>query len=162
MGIPEEDLGPRWLRDYGSLYDIGDQNSPGADGGTGVRVDMPAMQDFASALQKNVEDDYKPHAHRVFDDMAVPAEGQLNFLELWWALEQHDQVKIAATDNVANHGNGANVFALAAKDISNAYQDSDAFAAARLADVQKYLGKSPDQLANPSPTTDPSTNPGGV
>jgi hypothetical protein len=158
MGIPEEDLGPSWLRDYGSLYDIGGQDGSGTDGGTGVTVDMPAMKDFASALQTNVDDDYKPHANKVFEDMAVPAEGQTSFLELWWALLQHDQVKVAATDNVANQGNGAAVFATAAEEISKRYQQSDAFAAARLADVQKYLGTTP---AGTNPTTDPTTDPAG-
>jgi hypothetical protein len=156
MGIPEEDLGPRWLRDYKSLYGIGGNNSPGTDSGTGVKVDMPAMKDFASALEKNVDHDYNPHAHKVFDDMAVPAEGQLSFLELWWALEQHDQVKTAATDNVANHGNGAKIFALAADEISKRYQQSDAYAAARLSDVHKYLGTTPGQPAATNPTTDPA------
>jgi hypothetical protein len=166
MGIPEEDLGPRWLRDYGSLYDIGDQNNPGAggvagaDGGTGVRVDLPALKDFAAALQKNVEDDYKPHAQKVFDDMAVPAEGQLSFQELWWALEQHDQVKIAATDNVANHGNGTKIFAVAADEISQRYQSSDAYAAAQLSDVHNHLGTSPGQPAATDPATGPGTDPG--
>jgi hypothetical protein len=167
MGIPEEDLGPRWLRDYGSLYDIGDQNNPGAgggtgaDGGTGVRVDLPALSDFAAALQKNVEDDYKPHAQKVFDDMAVPAEGQLGFQELWSALEQHDQVKIAATDNVANHGNGTKIFAVAAGEIGQRYQSSDAYAAAQLADVHTHLGTSPGQPAPANPGTDsgPATGP---
>jgi hypothetical protein len=157
MGIPEEDLGPRWLRDYRTMYDydIAGRGTTGTDGGTGVRVDMPAMKEFASALQKNVDDDYSPHARKVFDDMTVQPEGQLNFLELWWALEQHDTVKTAATDNVANHGNGAKVFAFAADEISKRYQQSDAYAAARLADVQQYLGTTPDQ----PPATTP-TNPG--
>jgi hypothetical protein len=156
MGIPEEDLGPHWLRDYGSLYDIGGDNGHGADSGTGVKADMPAMKDFAAALEKNIDDDYNPHAHKVFEDMAVPAEGQLSFLELWWALEQHDQVKTAATDNVANHGNGAKIFAFAADEISKRYQQSDAYAAARLIDVHKYLGTTPGQPAITNPTTNPA------
>lgn len=158
MGIPDEDLGPRWLRDYQTMYDydIAGRDTAGTDGGTGVRVDMPAMKDFASALHKNVDDDYNPHARKVFDDMATPTEGQLNFLELWWALEQHDTVKMAATDNVANHGNGTKIFAFAADEISKRYQQSDAYAAARLQDVHQYLGTSPDQ---PPPATTP-TNPG--
>ena len=158
MGIPEEDLGPRWLRDYGSLYDIGGGSSAGGDSGTGVKVDMPALKDFAAALRKNLQDDYRPHAHKVFDELAVPAEGQLSFLELWQALEQHDQVKTAATDNVANQGNGAMIFASAAGKISEDYSDSDAYAAAKLNDVEKYLGTTPDQPAATNPTTTP-TNP---
>jgi hypothetical protein len=158
MGIPDEDLGPRWLRDYDSLYNIGGNANAGGDSGTGVRVDMPAMEQFAAALRGNVDKDYNPHAHKVFDDMAVPAEGQLNFLELWWALEQHDQVKVAATDNVANHGNGAKMFALAADEISKRYQASDAYAAARLADIHQYLGRTPEQPSTTDPAV-PPTNP---
>jgi hypothetical protein len=157
--IPEEDLGPTWLRDYESLYNIGDTSGAGGDGGSGVKVDMPAMKDFAAALDKNVEADYKPHANKVFDDMATPAEAQLDFLELWWALEQHDQVKIAATDNVANHGNSAKIFASAADEISKRYQQADAYSAARLADVHQYLGTS-TQPTTTDPTNSP-TNPAG-
>jgi hypothetical protein len=160
MGIPEEDLPPRWIRDYGTLYDIGGSPSTGGDGGTGVKVDMPAMKDFAAALRENLEADYRPHAQKVFADMTEPPKGQLDFLELWWALEQHRDVQQAATDNVANQGNGALVFASAADKISNEYRSSDAYAAARMTDVEKYLGTTPAAPATTPPTSDP-TDPAG-
>jgi hypothetical protein len=153
MGIPDEDRGPSWLRDYGTLYDIGGTSGTGGDSGTGVKVDMPAMKDFAAALRKNLQEDYSPHARKVFADLGEPPEGQLNFLELWEVLEQHQKVQQVATDNVANHGNGAMVFASAAEKISEEYRNADAYAAARMADIHKYLGTTPQP-----PATDPSTN----
>jgi hypothetical protein len=167
MGIPEEDLGPRWLRDYGSLYDIGGQPAA-ADGGTGVKVDMPRMKDFAGALRKNVDADYVPHAKKVFDDMTVPTgQTDYRFSELYSALNLHQQVAQATTDNVANQGNGASVFAEAAKKISDEYAKSDAFSAARVTDVHKDLGVTPPASATPdlgvSPvSTDPATPAGGA
>ena len=151
MGIPDEDLGPAWLRDYGSLHNIGNQSATG-DGGTGVRADLPAMQDFAAALEKNLYDDYEPHARKVLDDMSVRPTSTLGFAELDAVLRQQQQVNFVASDNLANHGTGALRFARAIKEISQNYARSDAFAAASLNDVQRHLGLSPDQLATTDPT----------
>lgn len=147
MGIPDEDLGPVWLRDYGSLYNIGGD----AAGSGSVRADLPAMDEFASALRDNVDADYVPHARVVFDDMSVPAYGN-GFPELAWALEQHRDVKSVAVNNVADHANGTAVFAEAIRGIAQRYRSSDAFAAAQLSDIQQHLGLSPEQ---------PGTNPAG-
>ncbi len=156
MGIPEEDKGPRWLQDYKSLdvdgkTSAGGNGSAGDAGGTGVRANLPAMRDFGSALEQNLREDYAPHANKVFDEMAVPAEATANFAELQSVLSRHAELKALATDNIANHGNGALVFAKAIEDISKRYQQADAFASARIADIQKYLGTSPDGPAT-SPT----------
>jgi hypothetical protein len=160
MGIPEEDLGPRWLRDYGSLYGVVGISGAGGDSGTGVKVDMPAMKDFAAALRKSLQDDYGPHAHKVFDDMTAPVVPSDGFLDLQLVLEQHREVQSAATNNVANHGNGALIFANAADEISNRYQSSDAYVAAQMADVYKYLGMTPAQATTINPaTTDPTADP---
>lgn len=153
MQIPDEDLGPVWLRDYGSLYRNGDLSAAG-DGGTGVRGDLSAMDQFAAALEQNLHDDYEPHARKVLDDLSVRPEGTPGFAELQAALAQQDEVSFAASDNVANHGNGALVFAIAMKDISERYRQTDAFAAATLTDIQAHLGLSPDQLA--ATGTDPT------
>jgi hypothetical protein len=169
MGIPEEDLGPRWLRDYGSLYNIeGHSTGSAPDSGTGVKVDMPRMKDFAGALRTNVDVDYVPHAKKVFDDMTVPI-GHIDarFWELYSALNLHQEVVQSTTDNLANQGNGASVFAEAAKKISDEYHKADAFSAARVQDVHKNLGITPPASATPDPgvnpaNTDPTTPAGGV
>lgn len=160
MGIPEEDLGPRWLRDYGTLYDIGGK-SDAPDSGTGLRVDMPAMKDFAAALRTNVDDDYRPHAQKVFDDMTTNPVAQEDFFELWYALNQHVEVKQAATDNVANQGNGAKIFAHAADEISTQYRSTDAYASANISDVKRYLGTTPPPTGSTVPGTDPTVDPAG-
>lgn len=135
----------------------------GLGGGADVMVNMPAMIEFASALQRNVDDDYVPAAQYVFNNMSVQPEGQPSFVEIWSALEQHDQVKMTATDNVANFANGAKVFANAAQEISRRYRETDAFAAARLTDVQQHLGTTPEPppagTTPPPAGTDPATNP---
>jgi hypothetical protein len=162
MGIPQEDLPPVWIRDYDSLYDIGGNANAGGDGGTGVKVDTPAMKDFAAALDKNVDADYVPHARKVFDDMTARVTPTDGFLELQSALDMHRKVQTAATRNVAGHANGTKAFAFAADKISKEYAETDAYAAARMDDVMRYLGTTPAQTGTTDPsTTDPTTNPEG-
>jgi hypothetical protein len=126
------------------------------------------MKDFAGALRTNVDVDYVPHAKKVFDDMTVPI-GHIDarFWELYSALNLHQEVAQSTTDNLANQGNGASVFAEAAKKISDEYRKADAFSAARVQDVHKNLGTTPPESATPNPganpvTTDPATPAGGV
>lgn len=156
MGIPEEDLPPVWIRDYDTLYDIGGNSSTGGDSGTGIKVDMPSLKDFAAALRQNLQQDYAPHAHKVFDDMKKPVKPAGAFVELQWALERHNDVQHATTHNVTNHGNGAMDFATSAQEISDRYGQADAYAAARISDVQSSLGTSTDR----PPTTDPTNSAG--
>jgi hypothetical protein len=160
--IPPEDLPPQWIRDYDSLYNVGGDSGTGAGGGPGIEVNTPAMNEFAAALRSNVDDEYNPHARVVFDDMTTPVPVSGGFTEMQWALTQHRDIQLAATDNVANQGNGARIFAHAASEIASRYQDADAYSAARLEDVHHHLGTTPAPPASTNPTTtNPTTNPAG-
>lgn len=158
MGLPEEDLPPVWIRDYDYLYDIGGTSGSGGDGGAGVKVDMPAMKDFAAALRNNLQQDYASHANVVFEDMKKPVKPAGAFQELQWALEQHHEAQHATTHNVTNQGNGAMDFATSAQQISDRYRNTDAYAAARVSDVEASLGA---PTTGPAPT-DPITPSGSA
>ncbi len=152
MGIPSEDRPSSFVRDYDSI-DVEGAQTPAS--GNGVNVDMPAMKDFASALQKNLYEDYRPHAQKAFADLSAPADGKGGFAELYSALAFHTKVKEAASNNVADQGTGALQFAKAAADISERYKKTDAYAAANVEDIRTFLGSTPPQTTPADPTTNP-------
>ena len=124
--IPEEDRGPQWLRDYG--YTDFSQ----------IEADIKAMEQFATKLSANVKDNYAPHLTTVTDAMSTrlpdpPSE----FIELITFLFVHNEAQNTAHQNVYNYANGTEGFANAAKDISKKYSGSDAFANAKVQDVDK-------------------------
>lgn len=134
--IPEEDRGPSWLRDYGTT-DFG-----------AIEADIRAMEEFAARLAANVKDSYAPHLSTVSTSMLTrlpnpPGE----FVELLSFLTAHNEAQDVTHQNVYNYANGTQGFASAAADISKKYRGSDAFAEARVADVNKAF----DRAGIPAP-----------
>lgn len=129
MALPEEDLGPRSLRDYG-FTDFGD-----------IAADVTAMEEFAKRLAGDVEKSYVPHMERVTNSMSVSLPEPQGFPELTSFLTVHRDAQIATQTNIYNFANGTNHFALAAQDISKKYQGSDAFAHAKVSDVEVSFEK---------------------
>ncbi|MEU4237878.1 hypothetical protein [Actinoplanes sp. NPDC026619] len=127
--IPEDDRGPAWLRDYG-YTDFGQ-----------IEADIEAMEHFASKLSANVKDEYAPHLSTVTTAMSTrlpnpPSE----FIELLTFMFAHHEAADVAHQNVYNFANGTRNFAVAAEDISQKYDGSDAFARAKVADVNDVFG----------------------
>jgi hypothetical protein len=121
VGIPDEDRGPAWLRDWKQ-----------------IEADITAMADFAAKLLDEVTSNYARHAQKVYDDMLIvlpPA----NFAELLEFLEVHHTSQQAAADNVYEYANATSRMAYAAAQISKQYAQSDAFAHARVTDVEREL-----------------------
>jgi hypothetical protein len=128
--IPEEDRGPAWLRDYG--YTDFSQ----------IEADIEAMEKFATKLSADVKDNYAPHLSTVTDAMSTrlpdpPSE----FIELLTFLFAHNEAQDVAHQNVYNYANGTQGFATAAQDISKTYSGADAFAHAKVRDVDKAFDK---------------------
>lgn len=123
--LAEEDRGPSWLRDYGHT-DFG-----------AIEADIAAMEEFAKKLRADVETNYVPHMNSVSDKMLtrLPAAAT-TFPELVGFLAEHLKVQDATHINVYNFANGTNTFATAAQEISKEYAGSDAFAHARVGDVE--------------------------
>ncbi|MGK5679231.1 hypothetical protein [Actinoplanes sp. URMC 104] len=143
--IPEEDLGPAWLRDYGTT-DFG-----------AIEADIRAMEQFAAKLAANVKDSYAPHLANVTTSMSTrlpDPPGQ--FVELTSFLTAHNEAQDVTHQNVYNYANGTQSFATAAADISKQYSGSDAFAHAKVSDVNKAFDRVgiPDAIAPTTPEGD--------
>ncbi|MBG0561640.1 hypothetical protein [Actinoplanes aureus] len=126
--IPEEDLGPAWLRDYGHTT-FGD-----------IEADILAMEEFAARLKADVEQNYAPRAVQVSDTMltALPPAHE-GFLELQFFRAAHERAQDVALQNVYNYANGTYGFATAAREVSEKYRGADAYARARVTDVHAGL-----------------------
>src|SRR4051812_46574802 len=126
--IPEEDRGPAWLRDYG-FTDFGD-----------IAADINAMQEYAKKLAADVQDNYAPHLNGMSAAMLtrLPPPNP-NFYELNSFIKAHTSVQVVTQNNVYAFGDGTSILASAAQKIGAEYQGSDAFAHAKVADVQDLL-----------------------
>ncbi len=130
--IPKGDGGPAWLRDYGHT-DFGD-----------IAADIAAMEEFAKKLAADVQNNYVPHLSGVTDAMLTelppPAA---TFPELVDFMTTHQLAQDTTQTNVYNFANGTNRFATAARTISAEYRGSDAFARARVQDVDAAFHQTP-------------------
>jgi hypothetical protein len=143
MGIPDEDLGPQWLRDYGD-----------------VDVKVATLLQFGKSLMEELDKDYKPHVEKVFADMSAQDRiTTTDFVELADALGRHQTVRMETTTRLARHADGMFAFARIAEAVSNRYDEADAFASARAKDVDTLLAPANPALDNgsvPAGTTSPS------
>jgi hypothetical protein len=128
--IPEEDRGPAWLRDYGHTR-FGD-----------IAADIAAMEEFATKLAADVQNNYVPHLSRITDAMLTELpQPAASFPELVSFMIAHNEAQGVTQENVFNFANGTNHFATAAKTISGEYRESDAFSRARVGDVDKAFAE---------------------
>jgi hypothetical protein len=139
MRIPEEDLGPAWLRDWQH-----------------IEADIQAMDDFAKKLRADVETNYVSHLTPIYDDMATPLPGAgVGFAELDDLLNTHHQATQTTTNFVHDYANRSAHMADAASKISSNYGEADAFANATVSTVHRALGETgvdaPNTGAPPPP-----------
>ena len=121
--IPEEDRSPAWLRDYG-YTDFGD-----------IAADIAAMEEFAKKLAADLQDNYVPHMTGVTDAMLT---------ELVTFLQTHQMAQDTTQGNVYNFANGTNQLAFVARSVSEEYRGVDAFAHARVRDVDAAFDQAGD------------------
>ena len=124
-----EDREPAWLQDY-EYTNFGD-----------IAVDITAMEEFAKKLEAEVQDNYASHLPSVVDGMLtqLPAPST-TFPELCTFMQTHRAAQEVTQANVFQFANGTNRFAAAALTLSAEYRGSDAFAEARVDDVNRALG----------------------
>lgn len=166
MGLPEEDRGPAWLRDWGrnTGYTSSDPMSGWVDSNA-LAVDIQDLLAFSSALQTEHTEDYQPHLSEVFGRMAteVPNPDQ-RFIELTEAMTHHRDMLIQASTTLKAHDNAVVAFAEAAKTIGESYRGADELTAARVGDVEANLGGvqqpaapvTPEEAAATTPEAPPS------
>jgi hypothetical protein len=162
MGIPEEDRGPAWLRNYGTGSGTIERYDYGM---TGVmEVDVQSLVDFADALEKENDLDYRPLAQTVVNDMAIetPAAPP-GFEELFATMQRHRDVLVEGQAAIHHHDIAVVAFIAAARTISAKYSETDAMSAAKVRDVHALLPKATPQTLNattsPLDTTPPVTTP---
>jgi hypothetical protein len=139
--LPEEDLPPSWLRDYGQ-----------------IEADVARMEEFAVKLRGEVEGNYAPHLDSVYADMLVelptpPAQ----FGELSAFITAHVEISQSTADNTYYYRDATGGFATAAATVSERYRNSDAFSAARVSDVENALNGT--AAAAPPAQTAPGDSP---
>lgn len=149
MGLPEEDKGPAWLRDWGTKTGYTD-----SDGLTGyvdsdaLAVDIEDLIAFSGALKMEHEEDYRPHLREVFDLMSAdPAGPDASFIELTESMKHHFDMLVHGSTTLAAHDEAVMRFVEAARTIGEEYRGADAMSAAKVTDVESTLGGTP-----PAPT----------
>jgi hypothetical protein len=150
MRLPEGDRGPAWLRDWQQ-----------------IEADIAAMADFARKLRDEVEVNYAPHATRVTDELTakLPDPPQ-PFTELVDLLMVHRDAEHDTANIVYYYTDRTGGLADAAETISERYRNADAFAAARVSDVETALRTHGvnqslrSGATSPAPISTPSTWPG--
>ncbi|MEU8079501.1 hypothetical protein AB0B31_29155 [Catellatospora citrea] len=159
MGLPEEDKGPAWLRDYGRESGYTKSNAmTGYDEGS-LAVDLQSLVDFAEALENEHTKDYRPHADEVFKDMSVKvADPHADFIELCSSLGWQRELLVQTSEALLKHDQAVLAFVAAAREISKKYGEADALGAAKAQDVNRNLTVSVPATAQvPGTTQQPGT-----
>lgn len=138
MRLSEEDRGPLWLRDYQR-----------------IDADIAQLGEFATRLAAEVRENYATHLPYVSEAMTTPVPPVSgNFPELLDFMLTHRRAQDLTQTNVYNYRDGTGSFANAAAIISDNYAGADAFAHARIDDVDRALAQA---AAAPAPTSSPDS-----
>ena len=131
-----EDFRSSWVSDYKN-----------------IEADISKMEDFADKVAAEVRHNYGPHAESLYEDMTAEIPSPYAaFAELSEFLVAHNKIEQDTATLVHDYQNATNGFASAADTISQKYRNADAFAAARVSDVNNALQEAYSQ----QPTTNPA------
>lgn len=101
-----------------------------------IETDIQAMEEFAATLANEVQTGYDPQLQLVIPAMLTTLpDGNSDFPELVSFLQLHHEVQQQTFSNTFNFRDGTNHFAVVAQSISEEYAASDAFARAKVRDV---------------------------
>lgn len=106
-----------------------------------IEADLQAMAKFAQELSDNLMNSYAPRLSTVSSAMTTELPSPPKFIELHSFLTAHQQAQEVAHQNVYEYANGTAGFANAATEISEKYSGTDAFARAKVDDVNNALDK---------------------
>ncbi len=125
-----------------------------------ISADITAMEDFARKLLAEVDDHYAPFADTLANRMlsGLPAAAP-EFGELYAFTTVLASAQDTCQQNMYNFANGTHGFAKAAEQVSGLYRGSDAFARARLTDVESALVTAGLLPPSPSPAATPASPP---
>ena len=123
---------PSWIDNFGS-----------------IETDIQAMEEFAATLAKEVQTGYSPHLDQVTAAMMTKLpEANEKIPELQNFLLHHREVQQQTFSNTWNFRDGTHHFAQAAKTISAEYGDTDAYAKAKVSDVNDAFAATNQPLSS--------------
>ena len=145
MALPEEDRGPSWLRDWGNNTGYTNvDNFSGYVDANALTVNIQDLVAFATALQTEHEQDYRPHVREVYDLMeAQTSAPDERFVELVEGLTHHRDMLVRTSTVLYEQDKAVIAFAEAARSISAAYRGADELSAASVGDVEATLAVPP-------------------
>jgi hypothetical protein len=101
-----------------------------------IETDIRAMEEFAATLANEVQNGYDPQLQKVIPAMLTKLpRANSDFPELESFLQAHHEVQQQTFSNTFNFRDGTHHFAVVAQSISEEYASSDAFAQAKVRDV---------------------------
>ncbi|MGA5301573.1 hypothetical protein ACPCHT_16710 [Nucisporomicrobium flavum] len=116
-----------------------------------IETDIQAMEEFAKTLANEVQAGYEPNLQRVTASMmTMLPEANDHIPELQRFLKVHNEVQNQTLANTYNFRDGTHVFATAAQSISDEYRNSDAYAHAKVGDVETAFTKATAAAARDS------------
>jgi hypothetical protein len=126
--IPEDDLGPQWLRDTKS-----------------INIEIDSVRHLADALQQNLDQNYRTHLPKVYGAIQPGAQvgDSLASNELVAMRDKLAECLESTKNLVAAYDQGTNALAQAAKVIADRHQTADALASDNASIVTSVLGSQP-------------------
>ena len=113
-----------------------------------IETDIQAMEEFAATLAKEVQSGYDPVLQKVIPAMMTELpRANSDFPELESFLTLHHEVQQQTFSNTFNFRDGTHHFATVAKSISKEYEETDAFAQAKVRDVTEGFAAATDPFA---------------
>jgi hypothetical protein len=122
--IPDEDLGPDWLRDTVS-----------------INVEVDSLKTFAQALLADLEKNFGTHLPQVYEAMSIHAcvgDGMF-FPEMDAARTKHYECLDTAVNLLRDHAKGTFAMAKGAEVVAANYGDADTLAQVRVRDVEHVM-----------------------
>jgi hypothetical protein len=118
-----------------------------------IETDIRAMEEFAATLANEVQTGYDPQLQKVIPAMLteLPTPNS-DFPEFASFMELHHEVQQQTFSNTFNFRDGTHHFAVVAQSISKEYASSDAFAQAKVRDVNDGFAAASDPLRSETGT----------
>jgi hypothetical protein len=109
-----------------------------------IQVDLATLEQFAKALQDEVDLNFKPHVQRIataLTDTGMPFQRKDDFRELTTTRDTYLDSRTRMIYQLVGFAEATAELAAAARLIAQHYGDSDTFAAAQVADVQQAIAE---------------------
>jgi hypothetical protein len=122
--IPDEDLGPHWLRDEVS-----------------IDVQVEGLKSFSKALLEDLDKNFGTHAPQIYDVMSKHAcvgEGMF-FAEMDEVRNRHYECLTAIVNLLRDYASGTYAVGKGADTVAKNYTDADSAAHVKVTDVQNVM-----------------------